>query len=283
MNETLTLSRAIGDLPVLSPVVNRIAQVVSNPESSVDAVVDALKLDPVISGKVLKLANSAYVGIPRTISSVKNAVVLLGLKRINSLVLATSVLSHFRDNDKLPFSLFCYWQHSGTVAMIAESVARHLKRYDPIDADDVFSAGLLHDIGKLVLATSTPKLFEQSVEECLTKKKPFFEVEKTAENHCRAGSLLCTHWNLPDALASAVAYHHDPAHAQQNRRIVSIVHIADILAHIIGFSTIEQEPTPPLIDVAINEVKLPPERLRVIADEALQNEKKVESFINFLI
>jgi putative nucleotidyltransferase with HDIG domain len=278
-----SLLQAIQDLPVLSPVVGRIAQVVSNPESSVTAVVDALKLDPVVSGKVLKLANSAYVGIPRTISSVKNAVVLLGQKRIHSLVLATTVLASFKPGAHLPFSLYRYWKHSITVAMIAESIARHLKRYGPIDTEDVISAGMLHDIGKLVVGTWNAAALESTVRRSISENIPFYSVEDASVSHTVAGGVLCDRWNFPQSLKSAIVFHHAPEKAAEFRRCASIVHMADAMAHIIGFSTFEREAIPQPSAGAQGEVQLPPERLRVIADDALKNEKKTESFINFLI
>jgi putative nucleotidyltransferase with HDIG domain len=283
MDNADSLTKAIRDLPVLSPVVARIAAVVSNPESPVSAVVDALKLDPVVNGKVLKLANSAYVGIPRTISSVKNAVVLLGQKRIHSLVLATTVLSSLRAGHDLPFSLYRFWKHSIMVSMIAESVAKHLKRYSPIDTEDIFSAGMLHDIGKLVLGIWNARVLEAHVQKSVLANVPFYTVEEASASHTRAGGALCDHWNFPQALKSAVCLHHAPEDAAEFRRCVSIVHISDVMAHIIGFSTFEREPLPLPSSAAAREVQLPPERLRVIADDALKNEKKIESFIDFLI
>jgi putative nucleotidyltransferase with HDIG domain len=278
-----TLIKAIQDLPVLSPVVQRIAQVVSNADSSVTAVVEALKLDPVVSGKVLKLANSAYVGIPRTISSVKNAVVLLGQRRIHSLVIATTVLASLKNGGGLPFSLYRFWKHSLVAAMIAESIARHLKRYGPIDAEDVFSAGMLHDIGKLVLGRWNAQAVESMVHKSILKNAPFYSVEDALISHTFAGGVLCDHWNFPHTLKNAIVFHHAPEKAMEFRRCASIINIADAMSHIVGFSIFEREVLPQPSACAEGDVQLPPERLRVIADDALKNEKRTESMINFLL
>ncbi|GAG15882.1 unnamed protein product, partial [marine sediment metagenome] len=141
----------INTLPSLSPVVQKISAVIADPDVSANDVVDVLKLDPAIASKVLRLANSAYIGMPRTVSSLQNAVVILGQRRIHSLVLAASTLSALKPDNSLPFSYMRFWKHSVTVAIICESIARHLKRYDPIEAGEVFCGGILHDIGKLVL------------------------------------------------------------------------------------------------------------------------------------
>ncbi|MBD3393488.1 MAG: HDOD domain-containing protein, partial [Chitinivibrionales bacterium] len=124
----------INDLPSLSPVLARMNAIVASSEASAFEIVDALKLDPAISTKVLRLANSAYVGIPRTVSSLHNAVVILGQRRIHSLVLSASALSSFPRAGPMPFSNMDFWRHSITVALVCESIAKHLKRYDAVEA-----------------------------------------------------------------------------------------------------------------------------------------------------
>ncbi len=276
-----SLINAIHSLPVLPGVVTRIGSVVSNLQSSVDDVVSALKLDPVICGKVLKLANSAYIGLPKSISSVKNAVVLLGQKRIHSLVLGTSVLSTLAPPQKSIVSLYRFWKHSITVGIIAESIARHLKRYHPIETEDVFSAGMLHDIGILVLGLWDELGLDYSVRESKRRNEPFYSVEDPMRSHTSAATVLCGHWNFPEMLSQGIVFHHTPHLATEAKTMVCIVHVADIMAHIIGFSTFDQPVVPEPLQVALDEVKLPIERLRVIADEALKNEKQIESIIDF--
>jgi putative nucleotidyltransferase with HDIG domain len=277
-----SLIAAIDGIPVLPPLVARISSVVSNPESSVDAIVSALRMDPILSGKVLKLSNSAFVGIPRTISSLKNAVVLLGQKRIHSLVLASGVTSAFRNRDSVPFALHNYWKHSSVVAAIAETTAKHLKRYEAIETEEVFAAGLLHDIGRMVLGCFFASTVESARELASREKVPVYEKETAPMTHAGVGALLADHWNFPQALRDAIAYHHCPGCAGDNVRLASIVHIADILAHVVGAHTFDMEAIPRLSPEAQSHVQLPPERLKVIADETLQNEKKLESFLSFL-
>jgi len=278
-SESLIL--AIRSLPVLPNVVMRIGAIISNTDSTVEDVVNALKMDPVLCGKVLKLANSAYVGLPRTISSVKNAVVLLGQKRIHSLVLGTSILSTLALPQKTLVSLYRFWKHSITVGMIAESIARHLRRYHPIETEDVFSAGMLHDIGILVLGSWDPLSLDYSIREGKRRNEPFYSVEDPMRSHTVVGNALCDHWNFPDLLKQGVAFHHTPHLSSGANGMVCIVHIADIMAHIIGFSTFDQTVVPEPMQQALDEVRLPIERLRVIADDALKNEKQIESVIDF--
>mgnify|MGYP000723733419 CR=1 FL=1 len=280
--DDLILDR-INHLPSLPPVLARITEVVSHPEASVNTIVEALKLDPGICSKVLRLANSAYVGIPRTVSSLHNAVVILGQRRIQSLVLAAHTLAAFGcTTAALPFSGVAFWRHSVTVAIICESIARHLKRYDAVEAGELFCSGILHDVGKLALAVFDPGRIEQTAREAKGKAEPFFSVEDHALSHFTVGALLAQRWNFPPDLRNAILYHHDPANAEPFTRMAGIVHLADVMAHIIGHTTFEDEVSPPIDERAITDIELQPERLRVIAITAIEDEKRLESLIEFI-
>jgi putative nucleotidyltransferase with HDIG domain len=282
-NLTAKILSAIDDLPSLNPVWAKFSQIVADPASSAAQVSDIVRLDPALSVKVLRLANSAYVGIPRTTNSLKNAVVLLGQKRIFSLALTTSVVSSLNKRGLLPFSHREYWRHSVGCAMIAESVAKFIRRRDFIDSDEVFTAGLLHDIGKLAGGCFIPESISDSVRESQKRNVPFFKGEQLETSHTTIGWILAKKWNFPEELCDAIAHHHDIAIDTGNRKVVSLVHMADYIAHLVNFSTIRGEMPPDLNPDAITSVNVFPERLRTIADEALLNEKKIESFIDCIM
>jgi putative nucleotidyltransferase with HDIG domain len=273
---------AIKDLPSLSPVLVKFSAIVKNPESGADDIVGVLKLDPVLTGKILRLANSAYAGIPSSITSLKNAVVLLGRKRIYSLVLCSGILSGLNKVEAMPFKLKDYWRHSVSVAAISEAISRFLRKYGSIDCDDVFTAGLLHDIGKLVVGTGNPEVMAQAVSRSRELNAAFYKSEETEASHTSAGALLAQHWNFPRVLCDVLKYHHYPSGSVDFRLIVSIVHVADILAHLTGQVTFTDEISPEFDPDAVAIVNLQPERLRTIANEAVLNEKTIESFLNFV-
>jgi putative nucleotidyltransferase with HDIG domain len=277
-----SFSEAIIDLPAMGPVLRKLEAVLANPASSAEDTVSVLKLDPALAGKVLRLANSAYTGIPHTIASLKSAVVLLGSKRIYSLVLASSILSILKKKEALPFRLEDYWRHSVSAAMVGESISKVLRRYGPIDSDDIFTGGLMHDIGKLVSARLAPELCVRSAKVSREENIPFFSAENAEMSHTVAGGILARHWNFPQGLADSLLFHHSPEKSERFRRMVSIIHIADVLAHMAGRSTFPAEPPPPLQPDAVAIVNLSPERLRAIANETVRNEKNIESFINGL-
>jgi len=280
-NDAEILIKKITTLPSLSPVVQKISAVIASPNASADEIVSVLKMDPAIAGKVLRLANSAYIGIPRTVSSLQNAVVILGNRRIYSLVLAASTLSAFILDSSLPFSVIRFWKHSITVALVCESIARHLKRYDAIEAGEMFCAGILHDLGKLVLGVYSPKEIQTAYKRAIEQRTPVYTNEQANLCHMRIGAMVAAQWNFPEMLIHAIHLHHTPLHSDAYKRTVSIVHIADIMVHLVGLAMVPEEATPKINADAMREIGLSPERLKVIANNALENEKSIESLIEF--
>lgn len=283
IKQGVSFSSVINELPSLSPVISKLSAVINNTASSADDIVKILKVDPALTVKILRLANSAYIGIPNAISSLKNAVVLLGQKRVHSLALTTSLLSSFSARKGLPFVLEHFWRHSIITGLVAESISKYLRRYAFIDCDEAFTAGLLHDIGKLVLGCYQEEVLVAAEKEGRRTKVPFYRAENRETSHTHAGRLLAEHWKFPIDLTEVLVYHHTPEKSYANKRLVAIVHVSDIMAHMMGFTSFRNEIPPKLDDQATNTIKLEPEHLRVIAAESVQNEKAIESFINFFI
>jgi putative nucleotidyltransferase with HDIG domain len=277
------LSESITDLPSLSLVLSKLSRITANPTSSAQQVADIVKLDPALTAKVLRLANSAYFGIPRTIDSLKNAVVLLGQKRVYSLALTSGMLQVLSKKEALPFSHKDFWHHSVAVGMIAEAISKNLRRRDYADSDESFTAGLLHDIGKLALGCFGADYFNQATRESREWNVPFFKGEHAKTSHTTVGLFLAKKWNFPEDLCNALAYHHHIARCPGAKRMVAIVHISDGIAHIVNISTTPGETPPQLEPEAIGLVDVQPERLRAIAGEALQNEKRIEAMIECIV
>lgn len=270
--------RAVNSLPSLSSVVHRILSVINNPESSSSDIADVLKLDPVIAAKVLRLANSVYSGVPSRVSSLKNAVTFLGIKNISSLVLVYGLGVH-ADRSQMPFSLERFWRHSVFVAFVAEAIARYISKYESIDSNEVFSAALLHDIGKLVLGIVSPEIILSDHKTALAEKQPFYKVENESASHVNFGEKLADLWHFPSDLRAAIGCHHWIVPPSNYVKLVSIIHISDIMVHVIGYPVFENETVPSIEQDALREVHFPVETLRVIVDNALQNQKKIESLL----
>jgi putative nucleotidyltransferase with HDIG domain len=276
MADDVTFVKTMTHLPTPVPVLRHIAVVTLAADAAIDRVVEAIRQDPAVAGKVLRLANSAFTGIPGRISSLQNAVSLLGIPRVRSLVIASQFVNNAAPERPMPVSIERLWRHSTLCACIAGSIGHHLKRYGPVDDNELYSAALLHDIGKLVLAVHAP---ERLTGACLRSEKdavPFYKAEDPGLPHTRAGALLADQWGFPPELLSAIAGHHEPARHKGHFRFVAIVHVADYMAHVLGFPVVKTEVAPPLDRAAFEAVPLPLERLKIIAESEIENMKRIE-------
>ncbi len=277
-NEKL-ISNAIERLPVPSAVLRRINGVISDPEASADAVAEVLKWDPALAGKILKLANSAYIGIPRTVSSLSYAVVLLGTKRIRAIVLASHLLSGIGRSASLPFSIDRFRRHSVTVALIAESIGKHLQRYNAVGEHELFSGALLHDIGKLIAGVAAPDTMRDIYRQSMKLRIPFHRAENDEYSHTNLGLQLAQKWRFPSELAACIRGHHTAACFPEFHRLVSIIHISDVMAHLLGYALYQDEKPPMVDDAALRSVELPIERLRIIAEDNLRKQEQIASLL----
>ena len=274
-----TFVKAVRNLPTPSQVLLRIESVLQNPDVTASDMAEVIRLDPAITSKVLRLANSAHIGFSRTVSSLQNAIVLLGLEKVHSLVLASELLNSVDVKESLLFSLDKFWLHSVTTALIAESIARHLRRSIQLDENEVFIAALLHDVGKLVLAQLLPDALHEAYSKSIQKEVPYWKGEDPELCHTNAGKYLAEHWSFPPVLYSAINNHHEPQSAGAHSMVVSIIHIADVTAHMIGRPVIDDEIPPVISNFALELVALSPEQFHLIAVRAIDDKKKIDSLL----
>ncbi|MBN2799453.1 MAG: HDOD domain-containing protein [Deltaproteobacteria bacterium] len=227
-----TLLREVRALPTLSPSVARLQQVLRDPRSDARAVEAALRLDPAMTGNVLRLANSAAVGLRRKVGDVREAATLLGTKAVFELATQASFAGVIPD--VLPgyqIDARAYWLHCAGVAVISEELARVVR---PAPAY-LHTASLLHDVGKLVaslhLADRDVEIRRALADRTLAEA----EVELLGMDHAELGAAVAAHWQLPDEIAAAIRWHHAPDRASEAaQRLTDLVHLADGLAHSLG-------------------------------------------------
>ena len=198
------------------------------PETSVDEIEDVLRHDPGLTGNVLKLANSAYFGIPAKISSTKQAVLLLGLKKLIQLVIAScvnAVMAKPVPGYNIPPGDL--WRHSIAVSISAEALGKDKKN---IEAENIFTPALLHDIGKLVLGKFI-KDEQEAIEEIAQSGVPYVVAENMVlgTDHAEVGAQILTQWSFPSEVVDAVRWHHDPDFPQTAGASIDIVYLANLL------------------------------------------------------
>jgi len=220
----------LGDLPSLPRTYQALTQALADPDTSLQKVAKIIEQDVGISAKVLQLVNSAFFGIAHSMTNLQSAVSYLGINTLKNLVLSVEIFRAFKPKRDLPtFSLEKLQQHAQLATHIAARlpVPKHL-------AEIAVVAGMLHDVGKLILAWKLSEHFEEVLAEALETRCPVYKVEQREDgfSHAEIGAYLLGLWGLPYSVVEAVALHHGPNRVpHQNFDAISAVYVANFLAH----------------------------------------------------
>ncbi len=236
--------RNLQSLPTLPPVVSKLTKMFGNENTTAPQLAKIIERDQVLTSKVLKMVNSAFYGFPRRISTVSNAIVLLGFNVIRTLVITTSIFEMMQSGD------LSLWEHSLGVAAASGILAQYLGLANP---EEVTTAGLLHDLGKVVIRSEFPSLSQEI--SALVKQKKIFIREAEREilggmDHSHIGQLLTNQWNLPERLTEPIAHHHEPSKSKKFFQETAVVHFADILIRAWGYGYSGDPWVPPLDEKA---------------------------------
>ena len=229
--------RRVKDIPSLPEVVTKVMELVSNPTSSAAELSKVIAHDPGLTTRVLRLVNSAYYGFPKQISSVQQAIMILGFTTMRGLVLSTSIFKIFTPKDSKVGKTLDYkkfWKHSISTALCARIVAQSIGM---TEVGDSFSCGILHDIGKVVLDQYNHSDYVEVFKLLRTSytSEQLIEAEEKVIgiNHAEIGHRVADKWNLPVNLSETIRCHHNPLEAVSHTRMVSVIYMANKLANII--------------------------------------------------
>jgi putative nucleotidyltransferase with HDIG domain len=223
----------------------RLTEVLNDPYSSNADVGAVIGEDPGLTARLLRLVNSAIFGFPARIESITQALSLVGTQQIHDLALATSVLRLFKNVPEDFFDMDSFWRHSLACGICARLIAA--QRREP-NVERLFVAGLLHDIGRLVLCSQFPDGARAAFEFRNESGTLLYEAERAVLgfDHAAIGRALLCEWKLPAALLDVVANHHQPTKAHNYPAEVAIVHVADITAHALLLGDGGERYVPPL-------------------------------------
>ncbi|NNL75977.1 MAG: HDOD domain-containing protein [Desulfobacterales bacterium] len=226
--------------PGMPATATKLLNLLENPDTAGSQIEELIRYDAGLTANILKLTNSAYFGIPSKISSIKQAVLLLGWKRLLQLVMTmcmSSVMKKPIVGYDMPDGEL--WRHSIAVSVAAELLVKTLKLPQ---AEDVFTAALLHDVGKLVLGGFVRDDLQQI--EAMVAKGIGFEVAEymvLGTDHAEVGARILEKWGFPMELVNAVGWHHDPQTCEVQCTLSDIVHTANILGLMIGLGNSKEE------------------------------------------
>lgn len=225
------LRRGVTALPSLPQAVHAALAVLNDESASVSAVAERIEHDQVLTARTLRAANTAFYGAPGRVTSIRAAIGVLGLRTVAALLTTAAVSAQFPGSARCPeFRFGTFWRHTLTAALTARGLAKAVG----MDADVAFIAGLLHDIGSLVLATQYPAEFSVALRRAREQELSMLEAERAVldVDHCIAGEALARHWRLPATVARAIAEHHAPSSGSVGMpSLAELAHVGDALAH----------------------------------------------------
>jgi putative nucleotidyltransferase with HDIG domain len=225
----------IEEIPTLPTIVFELNKYLKDPDTSLKTVCETIEKDQAVALKILKLVNSAFYGFKTKISDLRNAIVLLGYNAVRNAIVSLSIINSFSKRVALvDFDISQFWKHSLAVAVTSKNIAQLSKKESP---DNCFVGGLLHDIGKVILAQYFPDLFEKvwtTLQGTLQNENlSFYEAEqkKLSIDHTKIGAHLASKCQLPEGLLEAIRWHHEFQPQSKNANFVQNVYLANIIVN----------------------------------------------------
>ena len=243
MNEEITkedrkriIQEYILNIPSFSTTVVKVLEICNNPDTSPNELNMVISLDPVLTGKVLTLINSAYYAFPKNVSSLTKAIIMLGINTVKNLALSTAILDSIGGKNSFQaLSMDEFWLHSICTGVTCKILASSIG-VPFAEREGYFLAGLLHDLGKIPLNNLFPDEYNHALEIAKSKKIQLYQGENLifGANHCLIGRMIAKKWKLNEILADAIYLHHNPGKAkEEDRQLTSIVAIANIYANML--------------------------------------------------
>jgi putative nucleotidyltransferase with HDIG domain len=259
----------INTLPTVPGVLKRLSAVIEKPRITLVEISAFISSDPALTTRVLKMVNSAIYGFPGRIASVSHATMLLGLNVIKGLLLGVSVF------ELMQKTMSGLYEHSLACAIASRVIAQKKGLKEP---EEVSVAGLLHDIGKVILTLEYPKEYQAAMNEARGKSISIFDAEKNQFNatHANVGSWLAEKWHFPRKLIEVIECHHRPALAKNASLETAIVHMADLLVRARGFGFAGEILVPEVNAIAYELLKLSESDIKDVLREMEDNMESAE-------
>lgn len=266
----------VGNLPPLPDTAVKLMNVINDPRSTIEEIVEVIRYDQAVTAEVLRLCNSAFFGMPRSIPSLNEAMLCLGTVKVLQLVMSVhtnAMLSRAQTGYGLPPGVL--WRHSVAVALASSAVAQRI--HQP-NVNLVFTAGLLHDIGKVVLNEYVAEEFLEIVRRVREEKQSFSEAEHAVlgYSHQEIGEKIAEMWKLPETITRCIRYHHEPWALSEPDTLVDTVYLANSLCLLLGIGLGEDGLYSRADDIVILRHGLHESDLEIVGAHVLSDLKRVE-------
>lgn len=235
-------------LPALPEIVRHLMRSLEDDEADVDTLVQHINTDPAIVARLLAAANSSAFGLASRVDSARQAILVLGVDRVVSIILATALV-HGYDGGGAEFDARELWRHTLGVA----TCARVLAEQTGLKAETAFTAGLLHDIGQLLMHAAAPAEYTRAMQLRATQDLDLLAAENAVfgYDHAAAGGRLAETWALPPEIVSAIAAHHEPDRVSGgSSELGDLIHVAEVLSHALDLGSRANNRVPDLSERA---------------------------------
>lgn len=287
MERAEILVGAIDDLPTIPVVATQVLSLLDNPDVSIEEIADLMLSDQVMTARVMKLINSPVYRPAQEVTSLKRALVYLGLRHVRELALTTSVINAF-DGDSGALELNAFWEHSFGVGMVSKIIA---EKAGYKDLEKAYIAGIIHDLGEVFLSNFLREPFAEVLE--YVEKHPVKLVDAEAEilgtTHCEIGLCMARKWNFPEAYCEVIACHHSPVEATADPLLCAIVNLSDLFCTVrelnyggrewISFNLSDEEAWKILKQASPNLAQMDVERFCYELDDAIPDVKNLVASI----
>lgn len=221
--------------PIVSPpeVCLKLNELVGDERASMEDFAAVIVRDPALTARVLRLVNSAFYGLQSRVDTVSRAVQLLGIRELQKLVYAVSVIEKFSRLSATVTNMNTFWRHGVYTGLVSQALAKRLHVLHP---ERLFVAGVMHDLGTLLINHRYPEIAEETIRAASGDERELrrLEHEELGFDHAELGALMLANWRLPDSIVDAIAFHHDPASAGHSPVDAAILAGADRLANCSG-------------------------------------------------
>lgn len=273
------LVNEMGTIPSLPNIYHQLNEAINDPSSSSSTIGDVISNDSGLSARLLKIANSALYNFPTPIDTISQAVTVIGIEQLRDLALGTSVIELFEGIADDFVSMQSFWCHSISCGIAARVLATYRRESN---VERYFVAGLLHDIGRLVMYLKVPDQARDILIQCKNKSQLLYVAEREVLgfDHSEVGAVLLDLWKLPANLIESVAHHHSPQRCVKYPIEASIVHVANILANAMQQGSSGERYVPPLSEYAWNQLGISPS---VLAPTLIEVDRQFKDVIgNFI-
>jgi putative nucleotidyltransferase with HDIG domain len=256
---------SVRDLPPLPEVVMELIQSLGNEALGAEQLAQRIARDPALAAKTLRLANSSLYGMSRRVTSIGEATAILGLRNLRSVATAAGLVGSFAPSHCAGFEFKAFWHHTIGTALCARALAGA----QGLDEEEAFTLGLLHDIGRLALASSFPEATARAMAHQRDSDGPTLESERAVlgTDHCAVGGMIAEHWCFAPAIVDAIVSHHEPA-PSACASLADVVHVADNIAHALDLSKLDNDIVPPLSMPAWIRLRLDEGQCRAVFQQA---------------